>query len=551
VKLSGERLQILLPAGAVLVLVVLLTMLLVGSHSTESAVLDRLQDSLQSYELHEAELTRDALLARSGLLRNYDPLMADRIAVNRAFTELQAVVAGAGSGTRRQLQAPLDELGTAQQTKLLAVERFKSDNALLRNSLLYFAYVGPSLRIPLQRQALAAQLGRLSYAVLSFLQSPSPATEQEILELLDDIERAAASTPDLDSLVAHGRLLVRVLPQVDQQLKIIHETPIGMRVQALRAAAMARAESEERLAQRYRYAMYFASLSLLASLAWLLTRLRAAQERERQERLALVASSNLANLGLHLEGVAHILRSEIQTINLIAGQVASFWPELQQVMDELASRDPTLRLGGLPWHRQRRERESLPTDLQAQSTALEELAQYLLDMGQPQGKRSASSFDVNQAIRKVERLVRHRISKRTDRFELLLAEGLPPVRGDPMALGQALVNLLNNAVEALPDGDRHRAVRVRTQLAGAGEIAVTVEDEGKGIAAADLPRLFEAFRTTKQGRGGMGLGLCTSRAMLETMGASLRIESVQGEWTRATIMMPLAGSAGGDLHDQA
>jgi signal transduction histidine kinase len=556
VKPSRERLQILVPAGAVLVLVVLLTMLLVGSRSTESAVLDRLQESLQSYELHEAELTRDALLARSGLLRNYDPLAADRIAVNEAFTELQAVLAGAGSGTQRALQAPLDELGTAQQTKLLAVERFKSNNALLRNSLLYFAYVGPSMRLPLRQQALAAELGRLSYAVLSFLQSPSPATEQEILELLDHIERAAAGTSDLDSLVAHGRLLVRVLPQVDQQLKIIHETPIGMRVQALRAAAMARAESEERLAQGYRYVMYLASLSLLASLAWLLMRLRAAQDRLRQQRLALVESNKLANLGLHLEGVAHNLRSPLMAIENSARQVASFWPELQQVMDDLATRDPTLQLGGLPWQRQRGALESLPADLQTQSANLEDFAQYLLKMGQPQGGRTASSFDANEAIREALRLVRHAINRHTHRFEELLTPGLPPVRGDPFALGQVLVNLLNNALEALPDP--HRAVRIRTQLAGVGKLAIIVEDEGTGIAPADLARLFEPFRTKKQtlrfdkqGHGGTGLGLSTSRAMLETMGASLRIDSVQGEGTRATIVMPLAGSAGGDLHDQA
>jgi polar amino acid transport system substrate-binding protein len=408
----------------------------------------------------------------------------------------------------------------------------------------------------LQQQALAARLGRLSYAVLSFLQSPSPATEQEILELLDQIERAAGSTPDLDSLVAHGRLLVRVLPRVDQQLRIIHETAIGARVQALRAAAMARAEDEERLAQRYRYAMYLASLSLLASLAWLLVRLRAralelraAQDRLRQQRLALVESNKLATLGLHLEGVAHDLRSPLQAINSSAEQVARVWPGLQQAMDDLAARDPDLALGGLPWHRLRSALESLPADLQAQSAALANLAQYLLDVGRPRGEPGTSSFDANQAIEQALRLVRHAIHRSTDRFELLLAQHLPPVRGDPMALGQVLVNLLNNALEALPD--RKRAVRIRTQLAGTGELAIIVEDEGLGIAAADLARLFEPFFTTKQGRGGTGLGLSLSRAMLETMGASLRIESVQGEGTRATIVMPLAGSAGDDLHGQA
>jgi signal transduction histidine kinase len=560
VNATRERLQILVPAGAVLVLVLLLTVLLIGSRSTGSAVLDHLQASLQNYELHDAELTRDALLARSGLLPNYDPLVVDRLAVRDAFNELQSVAAGAGPATHRALQAPLDELGAAQQTKLVAVEHFKSNNALLRNSLLYFAYVGPSLRLPLQQQTLAAQLGRLSYAVLSFLQSPSPATEQEILDLLNHIERAAGSTPDLDSLVAHGRLLVRVLPWVDQQLRIIHETPVGPRVQALRTAAMARAESEERMAQRYRYAMYLASLSLLASLAWLLLRLRAralelraAQDRLRQQRLALVESNKLANLGLHLEGVAHDMRGPLNVIKGGAAHIARIWPELQEAMDDVAVRNPALELCGQPWKRMRPVLEPLPADLLAQSAYLANFAQDLLNMGRPRGERGVASFDANQAIEQALRLVRHAVHERTDRFELLLTPGLPQVRGDPLALGQVLVNLLNNALEALPD--RHRAVRIRTRLAGEGQLAILVEDEGHGIGAADLARLFEPFFTTKQGRGGTGLGLSTSRAMLETMGASLRIDSVPGEGTRATIVMPLvtplAGNTGSNLHGQA
>jgi signal transduction histidine kinase len=556
VKLSRERLQILVPASAVLVLVVLLTMLLVGSRSTESAVVNRLLDSLQSYELHEAELTRDALLARSGLLHNYDPLATDRTAVTKAFDELQAVISSADFGTRRLMQVPLDQLETAQQTKLSAVERFKSNNALLRNSLLYFSYIGPSLRLPLRQQDVAAELGRLSYAVLGFLQSPSPATEKEILELLDHIERASGRTPDLDSLVAHGRLLVRVLPQVDQQLQVIHETPIGERIEALRTTAMNRAASEERLAQRYRYIMYVVSLGLLASLAWLLARLRErarelreAEDRLRQQRLALVESNKLANLGLHLEGVAHDMRGPLKVIMAGATDVARIWPELLQAIDDMAEREPALNLCSRPWKQLRPMLQSLPADLMAQSANLADLAQYLLKVGRPQGARSDSPFDANQTIEQALRLLRHAIHERTERFELLLTKGLALVRGDSLALGQVIVNLLNNALEALPD--RRRAVRISTQLSGNHELAIIVEDEGRGIAAVDLARLFEPFFTTKHGRGGTGLGLSTSRAMLETMGASLRIESAPGEGTRATIMMPLAEGPGGALHGKA
>ena len=542
---THEPLRILLPAAAALLLLALLTLLSVGSRSTELPLLDRMQGSLQSYELRDTELTRDALLSRAGLLPNYDPLADDRSAMRAAIGQLQQVVGEASHATQQALQQPLAALVADQQAKLAAIERFKSGNALLRNSLLYFAYVGPALRLPLQQQALAARLGRLSYAVLSFLQSPTREVEQEILSLLAAMEHAPGGGPDLDSLVAHGRLLVRVLPRVDQQLQAIHASPIGARVQALREAAMARGAAEERLAQHYRQGMYAASLCLLASIAWLLARLRSralalrsAEDRLRRQRMQLLESNKLATLGLHLEGVAHDLRSPLQAVRSSASQVARVWPGLQAAMDRMAASDPALQLDDMPWHSLRPVLESLPDDLQAQSAALSDLAQYLLDFGRPRAAGQQAAFDLNKSIGQALRLVRHSIRRRTDRFELQLAEGLPPARGDPFALGQVLVNLLDNALHAL--AGRQQAVRIRTRLSMHGGLCVEVEDEGHGIAPEHMARLFEPFFTTKQGRGGTGLGLGLSRAMLESMGATLDIASTPGVGTRATIIMQAA-----------
>jgi signal transduction histidine kinase len=552
---TQERLRILLPVAAVLLLLVLLTLLLVGSRSTELELLDRMQASLQSYELRDTELTRDALLARAGLLANYDPLAADRRAMREAIGQLQEVVGEASPATQRALQPSLDALAADHQAKLTAVEHFKSNNALLRNSLLYFAYVGPALRLPLQQQALAARLGRLSYAVLSFLQSPTPEVEQEILSLLAAMEHAPGGGPDLDSLVAHGRLLVQVLPRVDLQLQVIHATPIGAHVQLLRKAAMARGAEQERLAQHYRQGMYAASLCLLASIAWLLARLRSralalrsAEDRLRQQRLQLLESNKLATLGMHLEGVAHDLRSPLQAVQSSASQVARFWPELQSAMDRMAASDPTLQLDDIPWHSLRPQLKTLPGDLQQQSAALSNLAQYLLDFGRPRAAGQHAAFDLNTSIEQALRLVRHSIRRRTDRFELQLAQGLPAAHGDPFALGQVLVNLLENALDALPG--RQQAVRIRTLLSANGGLSVEVEDEGHGIAPEHMARLFEPFFTTKQGRGGTGLGLGLSRAMLESMGATLQVASTPGVGTRATIIMPAAAPAAGGSDGQ-
>jgi signal transduction histidine kinase len=552
VSRTSERLRILLPAGAVLLALALLTLLLIGSRGSDRALFDRLQSSLQAYELHDAELTRDALLARAGLLPNYDPLAADRAAMRAALAELKRVAGGADPQIAAVLQRPLADLESAQQQKLIAIEQFKSANALLRNSLLYYAYVGPSLRVPLQQQGLASQLGRLSYAVLSFLQSPNATLEQDILELLAGLESATGGGADLGSLIAHGRLLVRVLPLVDQQLEIIHTAPVATSVRALRSAAMERDAAQEKLARRSRYAMYLTSLCLLGSLAWLAVQMR---ERARElratrlglqrQRLRLVEANKLATLGLHLEGVAHDLRSPLQSVRSGADQLARFWPELENALDGVAARDPTLTIDGIPWLQLRPVLESLPADLTAQSAALADLSQYLLDFGRPRASGGHVLFDVNLAINQALRLVRHSVQRRTKHFELSLAEHLPAVRGDPLALGQVLVNLLDNALEALPGPDH--GVRIRSRAAAQG-VAIEVEDDGRGIEPAHMARLFEPFFTTREGRGGTGLGLGNSRAMVESMGGTLELNSTLGVGTRATIWIPARTPADG-AHD--
>jgi two-component system, NtrC family, sensor kinase len=107
------------------------------------------------------------------------------------------------------------------------------------------------------------------------------------------------------------------------------------------------------------------------------------------------------------------------------------------------------------------------------------------------------------------------------------------VHGDPHLLHQVLLNLVINAVQALErsDGERNLTVRIRpatraeavgVATTGGGPWTVEVEDDGPGIEAGDLPRIFEAFFTTKGGGGqGTGLGLAVARSIAEEHGGHL------------------------------
>ncbi|MCC6526289.1 MAG: hypothetical protein IT373_26820 [Polyangiaceae bacterium] len=112
------------------------------------------------------------------------------------------------------------------------------------------------------------------------------------------------------------------------------------------------------------------------------------------------------------------------------------------------------------------------------------------------------------------------------------APGEVVVEGDPAQLKELLLNLALNAVEACHEGGRVR-LRVR---AGTGEIALAVEDDGRGIASEDLPRVFEPYFTTRA--HGSGLGLAISKRIAEGHGATLHIDSAPDRGTTATLLIP-------------
>jgi len=117
---------------------------------------------------------------------------------------------------------------------------------------------------------------------------------------------------------------------------------------------------------------------------------------------------------------------------------------------------------------------------------------------------------------------------------------LPLVNMDPVLIGQALVNLLDNALKYSP---ADQPVDVRVRSAGKN-VEIQVEDRGIGIASADLERIFERFyRAPRVGPvSGMGLGLSISRRFVEVHGGTLEAASPGDSGAVMTILLPIEGA---------
>jgi signal transduction histidine kinase len=109
-----------------------------------------------------------------------------------------------------------------------------------------------------------------------------------------------------------------------------------------------------------------------------------------------------------------------------------------------------------------------------------------------------------------------------------------------------MVNLFTNAARAMESGGTLTVTTDVTQGGGlpGPVILIIVEDTGIGIAATDLPRIFDPFYTTHSRAGGTGLGLAISRGIVEEHRGKITVESEVGKGTRFRIYLP-AGSAEG------
>ena len=142
--------------------------------------------------------------------------------------------------------------------------------------------------------------------------------------------------------------------------------------------------------------------------------------------------------------------------------------------------------------------------------------------------------DLNHLVHEGLELLASRWSRGGIELSRDLAPNLPAVAGDPAQLLQVVVNLVLNALQAMPDGG---ALRLRTSLAG-DNVLLVVEDDGEGMSEDVARQAFIPFFTTKDVGEGTGLGLSVVHGIVTAHGGSIRIESRPGAGATFEVALP-------------
>lgn len=175
------------------------------------------------------------------------------------------------------------------------------------------------------------------------------------------------------------------------------------------------------------------------------------------------------------------------------------------------------------------------------------IASGLLSCCRPSGA-AQGPVDIRDPIHGAIAMVEHRTRKARIRIEPRLDESLPLVHGNAGELQQVFVNLLLNAIDAMPNGGELHLTAIRDpRRDDPGCVTVVLEDTGRGIAPEICDRVFEPFFTTKGEAKGTGLGLSVCAGLVESHGGEIDIAPRSPHGTRVRVTLPAAHpSSGGD-----
>ena len=188
--------------------------------------------------------------------------------------------------------------------------------------------------------------------------------------------------------------------------------------------------------------------------------------------------------------------------------------------------------------RERRALTKIET-VQKQCTRLENLLRDFLKFARLRDLE-LSPGSLNEVVDRVLAFFEPQAKQSEIEFIRFLDPALPSIKLDEQTLHAALLNLVKNSLEAMPDGGRASiALSLETEPDHRCWLTIRVSDQGVGIEEEDLKKIFEPFFTTKE--QGTGLGLAIVNRIVTVYGGTLKVNSVPGQGTEFTVKLPASG----------
>lgn len=237
----------------------------------------------------------------------------------------------------------------------------------------------------------------------------------------------------------------------------------------------------------------------------------------------VIEASKMVSLGEMAAGIAHEINNPVAVMVEEAGWVGD-------LLDDYEAG------GGMDIREARRALHQVKN----QGERCKGITQKLLSFAR-KGDPERRELNVNTVLREIMGLLDHKARLANVELACHLDEDVPPVTASSGELSQVIVNLVNNAIDAMEakggqiDLSSHRQSNC---------VEIRVRDNGPGIPEAILPRIFDPFFTTKPVGRGTGLGLAVCYGIIKNLGGDILVESAMGKGSLFRVLLPVAGLRG-------
>jgi two-component system NtrC family sensor kinase len=261
----------------------------------------------------------------------------------------------------------------------------------------------------------------------------------------------------------------------------------------------------------------------------IIRRMQRIDEEKQQLGQQLIRATRLAELGQMAAGFAHEINNPLQIMK-------SDRTLLEMIFSDLKKK------GILPESDVRDLEETL-AQLRLQIERCAKITQTILEFGR-KNEPMEKDVDVGSFITEMTSMISEKASVQGIRLEKVISEQTPLLRADPSQLQQVLLNLLNNAIDAITErhGCEGGELSVQAGPGVNGGVMISVRDNGAGISLENQKKIFAPFFTTKAPGKGTGLGLYVCYGIIQGMGGTMEVKSQRGEGTTFVVTLPGGGA---------
>ena len=219
-------------------------------------------------------------------------------------------------------------------------------------------------------------------------------------------------------------------------------------------------------------------------------------KRAEEERIKLESqlhrAQKMAALGTLVAGVAHEINNPNNFITINAPLLSKAWQSIMPILEEYFNNNGDFSVGGLSYITMRERVPQLLSGISDGAGRIKKIVSDLKNFARPDSLASFEPVDINSAVKSSLTLVSNLLKKSTSHFKVEYGPNIPKINGNHRHLEQVVINLVQNACQALPDKTKEICVSTTYQKKE-GTVLIEVRDQGVGIPAESLPRIMDPF----------------------------------------------------------